>query len=252
MLWGMRIGVFGTGRFGSFWASQLARSCEVLTYNRSDRPVPEGARDATLDELGSCDAVMLCVAISSVGEAVTALASHLRPGCVLMDTCSVKVYAVTAMLEHAPVDTPIIGTHPMFGPDSAGGGMTGRPIVYCPVRCDQEAVAEWRSYFTSLGLVVHEMAPDQHDREAAFTQGITHFLGRVLADMGLKPSPIGTVGYDKMLEVMEQTCNDPYTLFRDLQHYNPHTPEMRIRLQESIDRIMSELDSYLDTDNADP
>ena len=46
-----------------------------------------------------------------------------------MDTCSVKVHPVRAMLEAVPVENPVIGTHPMFGPDSAGGGVDGLPML---------------------------------------------------------------------------------------------------------------------------
>lgn len=238
----MRIGIYGTGRFGSFWATTLAAKAEVLTYNRSDRPVPAGCRAASLQEIGSCDAVMLCVAISAVDDALERLVPALASSAVLMDTCSVKVYPVNRMLHHAPRHS-IVATHPMFGPDSAGAGVSGLPIVIAPVRASEEQLLQWQAFFSSLGLRVIRMTPDEHDREAAFTQGVTHFLGRVLADMELRPSDIATVGYAKMLEVMEQTVNDPYRLFVDLQRYNPHTGEMRERLKGSLGRLMDSLDS---------
>jgi len=166
---------------------------------------------------------------------------------VLMDTCSVKIFPTTLMSEAAPPATAIIGTHPMFGPDSASGGLSDLPLVFCPVRCTDTTADTWRAFFGAMGLRVLDMTPDEHDREAAFTQGITHFLGRVLADMGLHPSAMATVGYRKVLEVMEQTCNDPYTLFQDLQRLNPHTAEMRVRLRDSFERVMRALESRLDT-----
>ncbi|HKJ85118.1 MAG TPA: prephenate dehydrogenase/arogenate dehydrogenase family protein [Spirochaetia bacterium] len=239
----MSVGIFGTGRFGSFWASTLARRTSVRTYNRSDRPVPEGCEAVGIEELGQCECVMLCVAISAVEEATDLIVPHLAPGTVLMDTCSVKVYPMAAMLSRTPETTPVIGTHPMFGPDSAGKGVTDLPLVYAPARASDEVSARWRRFFEGLGLRVLTMTPDEHDREAAMTQGVTHFVGRVLADMQLDPSSIATVGYRKLLEVVEQTCNDPYQLFVDLQHYNPYTSQMRGRLQESLARMMASLES---------
>lgn len=239
----MRVGVYGTGRFGSFWASTLARHAEVVTHNRSPRPVPAGCRAAELAELGRCDAVMLCVAINAVGDALRAISPHLTPGTVVMDTCSVKVHPVREMLELVPHANPVIGTHPMFGPDSAGTGVDGLPMVVTAARAGDAVAATWFGFFASLGLRVLPMSPDEHDREAAMTQGVTHFLGRVLADMELSPSPIATVGYRKLLDVVEQTCNDPYQLFVDLQSYNPYTSQMRVRLQESLARLMASLDS---------
>jgi len=243
MLERMTVGIYGTGRFGSFWASTLSRRATVRTYNRSDRPVPDGCRAASLDELGRCDCVMLCVAISAVPEAVERLVPHLAAGTVVMDTCSVKVQPVQTMLDRVPDANPVIGTHPMFGPDSAGSGVTGLPLVFTPARAPADAEEAWRGFFEGFGLRVLEMSPDEHDREAAMTQGVTHFLGRVLADMNLQPSTMATVGYRKLLEVMEQTCNDPYQLFVDLQRYNPYTSQMRSRLQESLSRMMASLES---------
>ncbi len=239
----MEIGIYGTGRFGSFWAEQLARhgasrGAVVRTYNRSERPVPAGCRQGSLEDLGGCDCVMLCVAISAVDDAIEALVPHLRPGTVVMDTCSVKVHPVQAMLARVPPSNSVIGTHPMFGPDSAVHGIAGLPFVYAPARAPQSVVGRWRGFFESLGLRVIDMTPDAHDREAAMTQGVTHFLGRVLADMELEASDIATVGYRKLLEVVEQTCNDPYQLYVDLQRHNPYTSRMRARLQESLTRMM--------------
>jgi prephenate dehydrogenase len=131
----------------------------------------------------------------------------------------------------------------MFGPDSARDGFDGLPIVLCPVRIKEERLSRWKSFFRELGLKVMIMTPQQHDREAAFTQGITHFVGRVLADLDLETSNMATLGYRKLLEIREQTCNDPWQLFLDLQRYNPYTEEMRQKLNRSLMRILEQLES---------
>jgi hypothetical protein len=61
--------------------------------------------------------------------------------------------------------------------------------------------------------------------------------------MELRPSMIGSVGYQKLLESIEQTCNDSWQLFLDLQRFNPYTREMRRRLEDSLARIRARLDS---------
>jgi prephenate dehydrogenase len=95
------------------------------------------------------------------------------------------------------------------------------------------------------------MSPQEHDRKAAYTQGITHYVGRVLADLDLEPSPISTLGYHKLLEIREQTCNDPWQLFLDLQRFNPYTKEMRERLHRSLDRMLKQLEGSLDNRKTD-
>ena len=239
----MTIGVIGTGRFGKFWAELLARRHTVRTYNRSDRPVPEGCQSVTLEEIGRCDAVFLCTSISSIVPVLNELVPHLRDGVVVLDTCSVKVYPTRSMREILPETVEVVGTHPMFGPDSGRNGIAGLPLVFAPVRCSGATADLWRQEFRSMGLAVSDLDPESHDREAAFTQGVTHFVGRVLADMALVPSDIATIGYRQLLSVMEQTCNDPYQLFEDLQRFNPYTTQMRLKLQQSLNRVLDSLES---------
>ena len=111
-------------------------------------------------------------------------------------------------------------------------------MILCPARVADRDAERWREFFSSLGLAVSVMTPDEHDREAAFTQGVAHYIGRVLSDLGVQRSAIGTVGYNKLLEIVEQTCNDPWQLFLDLQRYNPYTREMRVEAGE-VPRVRS-------------
>jgi len=240
----MTVGIYGLGRFGTFWAELLARSVPVCAYSRSeDRATPARVRRVGEDELLSQPVIILCVAISAVEEVLLRMRGRLSPGVVVMDTCSVKTYPVELMRRLLPESASILGTHPMFGPDSARGGVAGLPMILCPARVSAKEMERWREFFSGLGLAVTVMTPDDHDREAAFTQGIAHYVGRVLADLGVKRSPIGTVGYNKLLEIMEQTCNDPWQLFLDLQRLNPHTREMREKLERSIRSVMSAIDA---------
>jgi len=234
----MKIAVYGMGRFGSFWASLLAKRFDVAGYSRSGRDFPENITRITEEQLGDFDAVFLCCAINSVEEVLRRIAPLLKPSAVVLDTCSVKVTPASLMEQLLPPDCGIIATHPMFGPDSGRNGVEGLPIVFCPVRNAEGAFGFWHDVFTEMKLDIHEMTPDEHDSEAAFTQGITHFVGRVLRELELKDSPIATLGYKKLQEIVEQTCNDPLQLFLDLQKFNPHTEEMRVRLKKALDDTM--------------
>jgi prephenate dehydrogenase len=240
----MTFGIYGLGRFGTFWAELLAREASVCAYSRSaDRPTPGGVRRVGEDELLSQPVIILCVAISAIEEVLQRMRGRLSPGVLVMDTCSVKTYPVELMRRLLPQSASILGTHPMFGPDSARGGVAGLPMILCPARIAGKETERWREFFSRVGMAVTVMSPDEHDREAAFTQGVAHYIGRVLSDLGVRRSAIGTMGYNKLLEIMEQTCNDPWQLFLDLQRYNPYTREMRGKLEQSIRSIMSAIDT---------
>ncbi len=240
----MTVGVYGLGRFGSFWAEFLSRSCDVVASSRSgERATPEGVRRGAAEEVFGLDVVFLCVAISAMEETLAGMAKHVSKSAVIMDTCSVKSYPMDLMKRILPPGVSILGTHPMFGPDSAKSGVEGLPMILCPGRIAEAGVETWKGFFSSLGLSVHVMEAAEHDREAAFTQGVAHYIGRVLKDLGIRESPIATMGFRKLVEIVEQTCNDPWQLFLDLQRYNPYTREMRTRLKKSLDSVMSAIET---------
>jgi len=235
--------VYGLGRFGCFWAELLSGSFTVSGYSRDPRrPTPPGVRRVSEDELLSRPVIFLCVAISAMEDVLMRMRGRLSPGALVMDTCSVKTHPVALMEKLLPAAASIMGTHPMFGPDSARGSARGLPLIMCPARLSSRDTEQWRAVFSGLGLNVFLMSPDDHDREAAFTQGVAHYIGRVLSDFGARRSAIGTVGFNKLLEIVEQTCNDPWQLFLDLQRYNPHTKEMRARLSASLASVMAAID----------
>ena len=242
----MTVGVYGLGRFGHFWAELLSRSCEVRAFSRDpSRQVPIGVARVGEEELVSMPVVFLCVAISAMEEVLSRIGGRLAPGSLVMDTCSVKSYPVGLMQRFLPQGVSILGTHPMFGPDSGGDGVKDLPMILCPARIADAGLEHWRGFFQSMGLAVTVMSPRAHDEEAAFTQGVTHYIGRILKDLGVRPSPIATLGYRRLLEIVEQTCNDPWQLFLDLQRYNPSTKSMRARLAGSIEKVMAAIDESL-------
>jgi prephenate dehydrogenase len=93
------------------------------------------------------------------------------------------------------------------------------------------------------------MSADQHDRMAAQTQGVTHFLGRMLKEYGIRKTSIDTQGFCDLLDLVDQTCNDTWELYTDLQLYNPYTEDMIDKLKlatESLDNRLKELQDVAD------
>ena len=247
----MAIAVYGLGRFGHFFAHMLSRIDDVVAYSRSeDRSTPEGVTRVGLDGLVEADTIFLCVSISALEEVVKDLSPRLRPGTTVVDTCSVKVEPARWMDIHLREDIRIIASHPMFGPDSARDSLLDLPITLWSVRNADAEVERWTAAFRGLGLRVLSMSPDEHDRIAAYTQGVTHFIGRVLEELSSEDSDIATKGYKQLLEVKQQTCNDPWQLFLDLQRFNPYTGDMRRDLVSALDSVLQKI--QVDSDSGAP
>ena len=234
----MVIGVYGLGRFGSFWAKSLASTKnKVIAYSRSSHVPIEGVEFASEEEVLSADLLFYCVTISAFEEVLKKTSSKIGENTIVMDTCSVKTYPVKWMKTNIFPSVYKIATHPMFGPDSGKDGLDNLPVVMCPISEEDERFEMVKKLFLSMKLHVIEMTADDHDREAAFSQGVTHFVGRILSEMNLEPTEIATKGYNALMEIVEQTCNDPLQLFCDLQRYNPYTKDMRHSLRLAIENV---------------
>ncbi len=242
----MKIGVYGLGRFGSFWAGCIARyseDVEVVAYSRNEHPVPDGVRLASEDEVLSSDMIFFCVAISSFESVLRRVSGKIGKNSIVMDTCSVKTYPAKWMKNYlADSGCHIIATHPMFGPDSARNGVEGLPMVLCPVDGEDETFRMVKRFFRKWKVKVLVLTPEEHDRQAAYSQGVTHFIGRTLKQLGIESTLIGTKGFNSLLAIMEQTCNDPLQLFYDLQRFNPYTWKMRMELSEAFDKVESQVE----------
>ena len=230
------------GRFGSFWAQVLGQhKLNVSGYSRHAKDPIENVSFVSEEEVLSCDVIFLCVAISSFSEVIERIKDKIKPGALVMDTCSVKLYPADIMQKRLAGKCNLIATHPMFGPDSGKNGVKGLPMIVCPLSAPVVEVSKWCRLFKSWGLNVIRMTCEEHDRQAAWSQGITHLVGRVLGGMDLHDTPIATTGFLAIRAVEEQTCHDPLQLFYDLQRYNPDTKEMRLSFQQSVEKIMKDL-----------
>ncbi len=238
------VSVYGYGRFGKLWADILSEDFQVQVFSRRGlhpQEVSPGIKIRDQSTIFDCDILFFCVAISSFEEVLKKSATSCRQETVFFDTCSVKVFPAKWMKKYLPKGSNIIASHPMFGPDSYGRMAGKLPLVMCNVNAAPAIFSRWSDYFTSRSMLVEVMTPEDHDERIAYSQGITHYVGRVLADLQLKSSTTDTHGYTLLLKIIEQTCNDSRQLFFDLLHFNPFTRHMLKSLNRSLDTISREL-----------
>ena len=234
------VSIIGYGRFGPVLAGLLKDDHTIHAFDIADisqLAAETGAAPCTWAEAVQADTIFLAVPIRELKRVVAKLAKDIKPGQTVIDVCSVKVYPATVLKEHLPEGVHIIASHPLFGPDSVTEGFNDLPIMIHPVTKPGPAYQYWHNYFSRLGLRVIEMSPEEHDRVAARSQGITHFIGRVLTEYGIAPTNIDTEGCRDLLAVVEQTCHDSLQLFHDLENYNPYTMEMVGQLIKAIESI---------------
>jgi prephenate dehydrogenase len=236
----MKVGMIGFGRLGRLIAKNLSQDADLLIYDVEDyqREIDKlGAKPAQLREVCECPIVIPFVPMSALEELLKEMAPLLKKDTLVIDVCSVKSMPVNWMKENLPDHVSLLGTHPMFGPDSAKNTLFGCKIVTCPVRLPESQYQEIKAYLETHGLKVIEATPEEHDKQIAHSLLLTHFLGRTLMDFEAKSLPIDTKGYRRLMKILETVENDSWQLFEDMNKYNPYAEETRHAFIKSMASI---------------
>lgn len=235
----MTVGLVGFGRLGRLLALRFKGDAKILVHDpkldaRKAREL--GAVPATLAEACAQNVVVLCVPMAAFEGVVKRIRTLVRPGALVVDTCSVKSGPVRAMRRWLPRSVGLLGTHPNFGPDSAADSLKGRTIVLCRVRMTDAMYARAKRALERKGLRVVELTPREHDRRMASSLVLTHFIGRGLIAYGARTTGVDTEGYKRLLRILETVQNDSWQLFEDMNRFNGFAAPMRRRFLAAMKR----------------
>lgn len=184
------------------------------------------------------DAGLVVVAVPiNLTQSVIAKLATLPDDCVLADITSVKSAPLTAMLEvHAG---PVVGLHPMFGPDAPG--MVKQVVVICHGR-HPDKYAWLLQQMLTWGATLHHSSAEQHDEAMAFIQVMRHFCSFVygahlagenpqLDELVMFSSPIYRL---ELAMVGRLFAQDP-ALYADIIFNNPDNIALLQRFRDRFD-----------------
>jgi prephenate dehydrogenase len=240
------IGIIGYGRFGQLAARQLSKDYKVIVCGRTAiNPVslPDDVYACSLEEVCDQKIVIPCVPISTFKAMMKTISPLIRPDALVVDVCSVKTYPIQWMKTQLPASVAILGTHPMFGPDSAADGISGMKIALCRVRMNDALYLKTVNYLKRVGLTVIETTPEDHDQQIAVSLALTHFIGRSLSAIDARQLTIDTEGYKRLLHILDVVEHDTWQLFVDMHKYNPYAKDVREGFVQAAAKIESELDN---------
>lgn len=236
------LSILGFGAFGRFMTVHLRSRFETRVCDAAD--CSAAARDAqvraiSLADAASSDVLVLAVPVQRMEHLLRQLAPFLaKRRSLVIDVASVKVKPIALMRDLLPPEIEIIGTHPLFGPQSGKHGIEGLPIAFCPVRASEERIACVRNFLAStLKLRVLDVSPEEHDRQMAYVQGLTHLVARAAAALELPQTELATVAYRRFAEMSESLAGDSWELFKTIENENPFAAEVRRRFAENIAEI---------------
>ena len=155
--------VGGYGQLGGLFARLFETSgYAVRRLGESDWP----RADELLENAGL---VVVSVPIAVTPGVVNQLPT-LPKDCILCDLTSVKSAPLEAML--STHEGPVVGLHPMFGPDVAS--LAKQVVAYCDGRRPERY--QWLLEQIQLwGATVHRISAIEHDQGMALIQALRHF-----------------------------------------------------------------------------
>ncbi|NDE90512.1 MAG: prephenate dehydrogenase/arogenate dehydrogenase family protein [Alphaproteobacteria bacterium] len=242
------LGIIGFGAFGEFIVPHLAAHRSVRVYD-SKRDLGALAKIKNVEvcdlaTLCQSDIIIIATPVKTFEDVVKTIVPHLRAGQLVMDVGSVKVLPAKLLQDHLPAYVDIIGLHPLFGPQSGKNGIQGLNVTVCNVRGsrDKKIVPFLKD---KLGLNVIEATPEQHDKEMAYVQGLTHLIGKVFVGMDLPEFAQTTKTYTLLKQMVEMVRYDSDDLFRSIERDNPFS----VKAKTEFFTVVSELEKKL---NAKP
>ncbi len=235
----LTLGLIGYGAFGKLIYPHLCYDFDVLVHDPAldDRHI---LPKVELEEAARCDIVVIAAPVQAIGEVAVKIASIVRPGALVLDVGSVKIRPAQILSDVLPAYVDLICTHPLFGPQSAKGGLEGLKIVLCPIRGRRLPLV--KRWLKSKSLKVISTTPDRHDREMALSQGITHLIAKVIANLCPSPSDLTTPSFDLMIDATEMVRYDAPEVFRAIERDNPHAVDVRRRFFDLAEALKYELE----------
>lgn len=189
--------IIGTGLMGGSLAIALREkgvSNHIIGVDASPvnqaRALELGIVDQTLpaeEAIAKSDLIVLAIPVNLIPLEVTKVLNKVNSEQVVMDMGSTKEELCEIISMH-PKRGRFVATHPMWGTEKSGpdaavkGAFTGRVVVICErEKSDKHAIELVEKLYTSLGMPIKYMNPDEHDMHTAYISHISHITSYALA-----------------------------------------------------------------------
>jgi prephenate dehydrogenase len=148
--------------------------------------VDETTLDAAAGVRGS-DLVVLATPIGLFRPLAERMAPALAPGTIVIDVGSTKARVVAEMEAALPPGCPFVGCHPIAGSEQRGVSAAradlfrGAVCVITPTnKTPPDAASRIEQTWEAIGMDVHGMPPDLHDRFLAQVSHLPHLVAAAL------------------------------------------------------------------------
>lgn len=221
------IGLIGFGSFGELIVRYLGERFVFEVHTRS-KPTNKikTANFVSLSQATSQPIIVLATPLAAYKKVLESISKNAPKNAVVIDVCSVKVVPFKMAKKYLREDIEFIGTHPLFGPQSATKSLTNQTIVVCN-KNNSVSLNKLNKLLVDLGLKVVKMTATEHDKQMAEVHALTFFVARGLMNTGLHKNTLLTPSFQKMLDLAELETHHSEALFQTIEGGNPYARSTR-------------------------
>ena len=233
------LGIIGFGSFGQFISTHLTPYFDVYVTDKQDKTEEankSGVRYKELKEVVAKEILVICVPAQYMENTLLEIKKHIKPTTLVLDVSSVKVKPIALMKRILPSTVEIIGTHPLFGPQSGKNGIEGLNCVVCHENTKSSTFVT-RFLKNELKLNVLERSADTHDKQMAYVQALTHFVGRAVNEMDIPDVDQKTDAYQYLLNIKKNLGKDSFELFKTIEVENPYAKSVREHFMKELIKL---------------
>jgi prephenate dehydrogenase len=164
--------------------------------------------------VAGAELIVVCTPVGRIVEDVRRAAQSCPEGTLLTDAGSTKLSIVEALDEGLPRGCRFLGSHPVAGSEKTGAAharadlFEGRITILTPTRNTRaEDFDTLEGFWSSLGSVVIQMSPADHDRALAVTSHLPHLAAAALARM--QPESHLRLAGSGLLDATRIAASDP-------------------------------------------
>ena len=258
----MRIGITGIGLIGGSLALQLRKTIEnviIFGYDSSELHLKYALDSGLIDEIilkkdfDTLDVLLLAYPVKQITNQLTSILDLVSDKTLVIDFGSTK-YKICATVSSHPKRSQFLATHPIAGTEFSGPTaaseslFNGKVQIICESDKTQNDLLKWAlGWFKSIGMVLKEMKPEDHDKHIAYVSHLSHIssfiLGQTVLEKEKDESAIFAMAGSGFASTVRLAKSSPETwssifeenkdnILETLKHYLSNLEEFRVLLEE--------------------
>ena len=197
----MKVFIIGTGLIGGSFALDIQQEySEAIIYgiDTNSRHLKEALehgvihREATINDLPLADIVFLTIPVDIALAVLPKVLDLISDDALVIDVGSTKQRICRTVSSH-PKRSQFLATHPIAGTEFSGPTAAseslfkGKVQIICESGKTESNLLKWAlDWFKSIGMILKEMNPEEHDKHIAYVSHLSHISSFILGQTVLE------------------------------------------------------------------